>query len=194
MTVPFGNSRRRVVGVDVVRHPVEVEVADVADDLRAAVGQNRFDLHRLAAQVEVRLEVRDERVLLQHREAFGRARSSSAGCRGSRGCLEPGEADQIAALLRLLAFRIEPDADFGSGGDLLADGVNVLIPRDLLARQEQLAGAGPEQVVALADRPFHQLRAAVDEVVGAVDAIADRWPCPVFTASGSLFSTRYAIE
>ena len=49
-------------------------------------------------------------------------------------------------------------------GDLLADRVNVLVPRDLLARHDQLAGARPEQVVALADRPLHQLRTTVDEI------------------------------
>src|SRR5580658_6532669 len=49
--------RGRIIRVDVVRHPVEVEMIDVADDLRAAVRQNGFYLHRLAAQVHMRLEI-----------------------------------------------------------------------------------------------------------------------------------------
>ena len=56
----------------------------------------------------------------------------------------PVKADQIAAMLRLLAFRIEPDAELGAGRDFLADGVHVLIPRDRLARQHELAGARPD--------------------------------------------------
>ena len=67
-------------------------------------------------------------------------------------------------------------------GDLFADGVNVLVPRDLLARHDQLAGAVHVAVVALADRPLHQLRAAVHEVrrlVGCCrDELADAaMPC-----------------
>ena len=85
--------------------------------------------------------------------------------------IDAGEADQVAALLRLLALRVEPDADFRAAGDFLADRVDVLVPRDLLARHEQLAGARTEQVVALADRPLHQLRAAVDQIVGTAAAI-----------------------
>src|SRR5262249_30678042 len=77
-----------------------------------------------------------------------------------------GEADEIAALLRLFAFLVEPDADFGTAGDLFADRVDVLIPRDPLARQHQFAGAWTIQVVALADRPLHQLRARVDDLIG----------------------------
>ena len=75
------------------------------------------------------------------------------------------EADQVAALLRLLALRVEPEGDLRAAGDVLADGVQVLIPRDLLAGHDQLAGVGPEEVVALADGPLHQLRTAVDQVL-----------------------------
>ena len=42
----------------------------------------------------------------------------------------------------------------------------MLIPREFLTGHDQLAGAFGEQVVAFADRPFHQLGAAVDEIVG----------------------------
>src|SRR5205085_5215570 len=87
------------------------------------------------------------------------------------GAIDAGEADQVAALLRLLALLVEPDADLRAAGDLFADRMNVLIPRDLFAGHEQLAGAGTEQIVALADRPLHQLRAAVDEIVGAAEAL-----------------------
>src|SRR6185503_5330394 len=76
------------------------------------------------------------------------------------------EADQVAALLRLLALRVQPDPDLGARGDLLADGVEVLIPGNLFARENQLARALAELVVALADRPLHQLRTAVDEIDG----------------------------
>src|SRR5678815_2533759 len=113
--------------------------------------------------MEVRLEVGDERVLLQHREAVGR-RNRVRRDIDELLLAQAGEADQITALLRLLTFRIEPDADLGSRGDLLADRVQMLIPRDLLARQNQLARAVAEPVVALADRPLHQLRTAVDEI------------------------------
>ena len=143
--------------------------------LLGAVGKNRFDLHRLAAQVEVRLEVLDERVLLEHGEAFGHRHRVRRDVE-HLGAVDAGEADEVAALLRLLALLVEPDADLGSAGDFFADRVDVLIPRNLLAGDEQLAGARTEQVVALADRPFHQLRAAVDEIVAA-EAIAGRWPC-----------------
>ena len=43
--------------------------------------------------------------------------------------------------------------------------VNVHLPRNLLAGLDELAGIGPILVVALADRPFHQLRARVDQAV-----------------------------
>ena len=103
-------------------------------------GRIAFDLHRLAAQVEVRLEVGDHRVFLQHGEALG------VGDRVRRdveeaALLEAGEADQVAALGRLLAFRIEPERDLRAGVDFLADGVEVLIPRQFLAGHDQLAGA-----------------------------------------------------
>ena len=172
MSVPFGIHRRRVVVVDVVGHPVEVELADVADDLVGAVGQDRFNLHRLAAQVEVRLEVGDERVLLEHREPFG------VGDRVRRNVEvlalpDARERNQVAALLRLLAFRIEPDADLGAGGDFFPGRVDVLIPRNLFAGQEQLARALAEQIVALADGPLHQLRPAIGQGVERCRASGD---------------------
>ena len=111
--------RRRIIRVDVVGHPVEVEVADVAHDLRAAVGQDGLHFHRLAAQVEVRLEVGDHGVFLQHREALG------VGHRVRRdveeaALLQAGEANQVAALRRFLAFRIQPQRDLGADVHLFA--------------------------------------------------------------------------
>ena len=90
--------------------------------------------------------------------------------------MQSGEANQVAALLRFFAFLVEPDADLGTARDLLAHGVNVLIPGDLLAWQNQLAGVWTVQVVALADGPLHQLRTAVDEIVGrtAIGAASGR--------------------
>src|SRR6185295_7098648 len=85
---------------------------------------------------------------------------------------------QVAALPGLLTLLVEPDADFRSAGDLLADRVNVLIPRDLLAGHDELAGAGTIKVVALADGPFHQLGTAVEEIVlrAAIGTAAGRGP------------------
>ena len=64
--------------------------------------------------MEVRLEVGDDGVLLQHREAFGVRDRVRRDVEASRAVLEAGEADEIAAVLRLLAFRIEPDAEFAT--------------------------------------------------------------------------------
>ena len=48
---------------------------------------------------------------LQHREAFRVRDLIRRNVERARAVLEAGEANQIAALLRLLAFRIEPDAE-----------------------------------------------------------------------------------
>src|SRR5204863_7872482 len=164
---PLREYRGRIVVVDVIRHPVEVEVADVADDLTLPGRQNRFNLHRLPAQVEVRLEVGDQRVVAEHREAL------RTGHRVRRdvealGRIDAAERDEVAAVLRLFALRIEPEADFRSAGDRFAYRVNVLIPRNFLAGDEQLAGAGTIEVVALADRPLHQERTAGHLIIGAL--------------------------
>ena len=49
--------------------------------------------------------------------------------------------------------------------------MNVLVPRNLLSRQDQLSCVRAEQVVTLTDCPLHQLRPAVDEVVAIAEAI-----------------------
>src|SRR5439155_8411088 len=79
--------------------------------------------------------------------------------------VDAGEGHEVAALLRLLALLVEPKSDLRSAGDLFADSMNVLIPRERFAGDEQLAGAGTIEIVALADRPLHQVRPAVDDVV-----------------------------
>src|SRR5206468_10672203 len=75
------------------------------------------------------------------------------------------DSDPLTSLLCLSTFLEEPDADLGAVCDLFANRVNVLVPRDLLARHDQLSRAGAEQIVAFADGPFHQLRTAVDKIV-----------------------------
>src|SRR2546422_1416447 len=49
--------------------------------------------------------------------------------------------------------------------------MGVLVPRNLLTRQEELARARTVEVVALADCPLHQHRAPIDQVVGVVEGV-----------------------
>ena len=77
--------------------------------------------------MEVRLEIRDQRVFLEHGKALGP--SDRVGRDVEEAALpQAGKAHEIAPLLRLLPFRVEPDPDFGPGGDFFADRVDVLIP------------------------------------------------------------------
>src|SRR5262245_43417877 len=106
--------------------------------------------------MEVRLEIGDQGVLLEHREAFG------VGDRVGRNVQilpfsQPRKSDEITTLLRLLPFRVEPDADFRSSGNLLPYRVQMLIPRNLFPGEEQLPCSFAEQVVTLADGPLHEL-------------------------------------
>src|SRR5439155_20529624 len=94
---------------------------------------------RLPAQVHVRFEILEPGRLLQHREPFvhrDRVRRDVEPL----WTMQPGECRQVGPILRFLALRIEPDAQLDGGGDFLADGVNVLVPRDLRAGQQHLAG------------------------------------------------------
>jgi hypothetical protein len=75
-------------------------------------------------------------------------------------------------VLRLLAFRIEPDAELGTGRHFLTDGVHVLVPRNRLARQNEFAGAVRIPVVTLADSPFHEIGPGVDKVLRIVRGAA----------------------
>jgi hypothetical protein len=61
MTVPWGKIGAASSGIFVAVHPVELEIIDEADHLARAVRQNRFEGHRLAAQVHVRLEILEPR-------------------------------------------------------------------------------------------------------------------------------------
>src|SRR5439155_27388819 len=105
----------------------------------------------------MRLEVFKKRVFLEHREAF-RLRQRVRRDVEVSATPDPGERNQITSFLWLLALLVEPNTDFRARRDLLTDGVNVLVPGNLLARQDQLSRVRPEQVVTLADRPLHQLR------------------------------------
>src|SRR6185436_9981488 len=116
-----------------------------------------------AAEMEMRLEIGDQGVLLEHRKAIGR-RNRVWWDINELLLPQPGKGNQITALLWFLTFRIEPDADLGSRGDFLADRVQMLVPGDLLARQNQFARAVAEPVVTFTDRPLHQLRTTVDEI------------------------------
>src|SRR5438094_9781521 len=101
------------------------------------------------------LEVFENRVLLQHREAFClriRIRRNIEESIAS----DAGEPDQITALFRLFTFLVEPDADLGAGSDLFANRMNVLVQRDLLALHNQLSRAWTEAMIAFAESPFHQ--------------------------------------
>src|SRR5206468_1155194 len=111
--------------------------------------------HRFTAQMEVRLKVFEDRVLLQHRETFRLCQRVRWNVEES---VSPnaGEPNEITSLLRFLTFLVKPNADFRARCDLFADGVNVLVPRNLFARQDQFSRAWPEQVVSLADGPLHQ--------------------------------------
>ena len=161
---PLRKHRRGVIVVDVICHPVEVEVADVADDLGRAVRQDRGQLHRRSAKMHVRLKVLEARRLLQHHEPFvlrDRVR------RDIQRPAQTGEGREVCAVLRLLPFRVQPDAELNCAGDFLADRVDVLVPRDFRAGQEELPGIGSIEVELLANRPFHQHCPAIQFAVAA---------------------------
>ena len=76
--------------------------------------------------------------------------------------VEGVEQREHFAMLRLLAFRIEPDAQLDAVADFLADRVIVNVPGDLRSGQHQAAGVGPHLVGVLADGPFHEQPVAGD--------------------------------
>src|SRR4029453_6174909 len=57
---------------------------------------------------------------------------------------------------RLLAFRVEVDAELDVVGDLLAGRGVVNVPDELRTGEQQLAGVGAHDLALLADRPFHE--------------------------------------
>ena len=119
--------------------------------------------------MHVRLKILETRRFLQHREVVRRddrvRRDINVAARaGGFGRLESAqglEARQVCAMLRLLSFRIEPQRDLDVIANLFAGGVEMNVPRYLRAGQNQLAGIGSVQIVALADSPFHQVRACI---------------------------------
>src|SRR4029453_7318652 len=110
------------------------------------------------------MEVAYQRVPLQESEPFGVGDRVGRNVE-QRAISQSGESNQITPLLRLLTLRIEPDSDFNRVGNLLSDGVQMLVPRNLFTWQQQFARALPELVVTLSDTPLHQLREPIDEVV-----------------------------
>src|SRR5262249_48330367 len=138
-----------VVRVDVVRHPVEVEVADVAERALGAIGKNGFEQHRFAAKVHMRLEIfepsgRSENlVALGLRNSVGRnierAESGAAG--------RAGEGRQERAILRLLAFGIEINGQLDVIANFFADRVIMHLPPHSRAGQQELTGIGAIDVV-----------------------------------------------
>src|SRR5438093_933409 len=68
----------------------------------------------------MRLEVLDERVLLQHGEAFGLRHRVRRDVEVSA-AFDAGDAYQVAALLRPLTFRILAATAFGSAGIVYSD-------------------------------------------------------------------------
>ncbi len=67
----LGQHRRVVVRIDVVDHPVEVEMIHVAECPLGAIRKQRLHQHGLAAQVHMRLEIFEARGVSQHLVALG---------------------------------------------------------------------------------------------------------------------------
>ena len=143
------------------------------------VGQDGFELHGLAAQMHVRLEILEDRRLaqrrksLRHREGIRPDIESGAAGRTIADGLEP---DQVAAVMGLLSFRIEPERDLRTGRDGFTGRVDVHFPRNLFAGLDAFAGIRPVCVVGFTDRPFHELRARVDQAVDNLKIAAPSSP------------------
>ena len=126
----LGQHRRRVFRIDVVVHPVEAELVDVAQDLRRAVRVDRLHLHRFAAQVHVGLEILETRVLAQKVERLCRRRAVGRDVDARAEVLGRAEELEIRPVLRHFALRIEIDGQLRMVADLLPDGVQVQLPPD----------------------------------------------------------------
>ena len=92
--------------------------------------------------------------------------STDAGPVSPFHCLERRE---ISPVFRLLAFRIEPDSQLDVIANRFADRVDMDVPRNLRAGQNQFAGVGTIEIVAFADGPFHQHGASAKFGVAARD-------------------------
>ena len=66
----FRQHGRGVVRIDVVRHPLEVEMVHIAQHLAGAVGKDGFNRHRLTAKMHVGLEILEPRRHGQHMETL----------------------------------------------------------------------------------------------------------------------------
>ena len=78
-----------------------------------------------------------------------------------------GRAHEVKhlSMLRLLALRIEVDAELDMVRDLFARPRVVDVEHDLRIRQHQLAATRPHQLALLADGPFHEQTGVVQRIV-----------------------------
>ena len=143
--------RRRGVGVDVAVVPVEVEVARVAQELTAAVWQNRLQRHRRAPQMHVRLEALDPGAALQREETLGHGEAVGRDVH-----LAGAHQMQHLTMRGRLVPRIEVDTELDVVGDLLTRRRVVDVPLDLGPRHHQLAAVRTHDLALLADRPLHE--------------------------------------
>ena len=134
--------RRGIVGVVVDDVPAELVAVDAAERLHPAVGIDRLHALRLAAIVQVRLERRDARVLVQARVAFG-PDVVDAG-REIHVVVVAG-VRRLVVVLRRVALRVEVQRDLARVGLRFTDRVVVHVEADLRARFHQPPGAFAER-------------------------------------------------
>ena len=167
---PLRQHRRRVLGVDVVDVPVEVEAPDVTEHLHPAVRMDRLHRHRRSADVHVRLVVLDPRRERQRRVGVvDRLLPRRKVERLHR--LPRPEHLRVDAVLRREPCRVEPEPDLGPVGDLLADRVVMDVVADPGARLQQLPGVLPEHVAVLPDGELGEERAPTREVDGRREVV-----------------------
>ena len=152
--------QQRLVAVRIeIRHvPVEVEVIDRAQDLDRVVGQNRFEGHRLAAHVHVRLEGVDARRFVQAEVAV----MPDDGVRGNFELVERtvAEVQRTHFIFRNVALRIKDERHLGPIFELFSDREVVHVETQPAAFLEQAAGVRRERVAVLADGVLVQVDAA----------------------------------
>src|SRR5262249_38620909 len=122
-----GQHRRRIIRIDVVVHPVEIESVDIAQYSGGTVWQYRFDSHGLAAQVHVRLEVFEPGRLFQYDNSL----SLFDGVRRYVEILRHWQRvkdSKPGPIPGHLAPGIEIDSKFDVVADLFADSMIVYVP------------------------------------------------------------------
>ena len=121
-----GQHGRRIVGVDVVHMPVEVEVGHVAQHPDFTVGKDRFQRHRLAANVHVRLVVLEPRRRSQRNVGVmcGDLSGRNVQCRHR---LLYTQRVAVNPIFRHVAARMKPDTQLRMSRDLLAHRVIVVV-------------------------------------------------------------------